>query len=45
MSSSSTSFFIVRGSRYINPSILLRSASIGSGKNYSIRIVAFSSLL
>ena len=45
ISSSLTTSFTVCGSRYITPSILLRSASTGSRKNCSIRIVAFSLLL
>jgi hypothetical protein len=45
MSSSLTSSFIVLGSRYIKPSILLRSASTDSRKKSSTRIAAFSSLL
>jgi len=45
ISSSSTSFFIVRGFKYIKSNMLLRSAFIGSGKKYSIKIAAFSSLL
>src|ERR1700722_6778686 len=40
-----TTFFTIYSSRYIKPSILLRSASIDSRKNYSIKLVAFLLLL
>ena len=45
ISSSLTTSFAIYSSGYIKPNISLRSASIGSRKNYSVRIVAFSSLL
>ena len=45
ISSTLTLSFIVYGSRYIKTGILLKPASIGSGKKYSIRIAAFFLLL
>src|SRR6266571_4824155 len=45
ISSFFTFFFIIYNSKYIKPNILLKSASIGSKKNYFIKIIAFFLLL